>query len=151
MVKTIRISVIFSNTWKTHVWECLRARVYVCFLSCDVFWGSRRKIHLCTFLYLWIHIISGWKCSSVSRIVWKVYIVYKWIEVSFHWIFVPAYVGFETMWFRGSPYLNAQISQTSFSEEDVQSSQNLLKAYHTFYCSIVKNEQDEKVKHLDQF
>ena len=37
------------------------------------------------------------KCSRVSRIVWKGSSVYKLIEVSFYWLFVPDSFGFETM------------------------------------------------------
>ena len=61
MVKVIRRLVILSSTWKTHVWKCLRACVYIYRASCNVFRGSRRKGRIYTFLFFWIHVITGWK------------------------------------------------------------------------------------------
>ena len=49
------------------------------------------------------------------------------------------------------PYLNAQISDFSYSEEDIQYPQVLLEAVHKAYCSMAKNGQDAKVKHTAQF
>ena len=50
-----------------------------------------------------------------------------------------------------TPYPNTQISDSSDSEEDVQSPQNLLNAEHKFYSSMENNERNAKVKHLAQF
>ena len=52
----------------------------------------------------------------------------------------------------GTPYLNSQTSDLSGLEEDVQpwSPQNLLEALSKVYCSMEKNEQDEKFKNLSQ-
>ena len=50
-----------------------------------------------------------------------------------------------------TPYLNAQISDSSVSGEDVKSPQNLLEDDHKFYHSMANNEQDVKVKHPYQF
>ena len=47
------------------------------------------------------------------------------------------------------PSLNAQISDLSYLEEDVQSPQNLVGDKHKVYHSKAKNEQDAKVKHPD--
>ena len=47
-------------------------------------------------------------------------------------------------------YLNAQISDLSYSEEDIQSPQVLLEDDHKSYCSIAKNGQDVKVKNAFQ-
>ena len=44
----------FVQHLKTHVWKYLKACVYICFHSCDVFWISRRKTRIYTFLYFWI-------------------------------------------------------------------------------------------------
>ena len=49
------------------------------------------------------------------------------------------------------PSLNAQISDLSYLEEDVQYPQNLVGDKHKLYHSKAKNEQDAKVKHLSQF
>ena len=49
------------------------------------------------------------------------------------------------------PYLNSQISDSSDSEKDVQSPQNVLKAEQNFYRSIAKNQQYSKFKHPAQF
>ena len=37
MVKTIRRYVIFSKTWKTNIWKCLRLRVKIFCPSCNCF------------------------------------------------------------------------------------------------------------------
>ena len=44
------------------------------------------------------------------------------------------------MWSRGSPYLNDQIIDYSDLEENVQSSQSLLKVEHKVYRFMEKNE-----------
>ena len=49
----------FVQHLKTHVWKYLKACVYICFHSCDVFWISRRKRRIYTFLFFWIHVITG--------------------------------------------------------------------------------------------
>ena len=48
------------------------------------------------------------------------------------------------------PYLNTQISDSSYLEEDIQSHQVLLEAVQKAYCSMAKNGQDAKVKHPAQ-
>ena len=50
-----------------------------------------------------------------------------------------------------TPYLNAQISDSSDSEEYVKSTHNLLEADHKVYFSMSNNEQDMKFKHPSQF
>ena len=60
MVKTIRRSVILSNTWNIHLQEILRECVYICYPFCDFFCPIKtRRIY--TFLFLWIHVITRWK------------------------------------------------------------------------------------------
>ena len=47
--------------------------------------------------------------------------------------------------------MNAQISDSSDSEEDVQYPYNSLKADHKVYLSMENNEQYERVKYPSQF
>ena len=73
MAKTIRRYVIFSNTWKTYFWKCLRVCVYIYCPSCDFIWRSIRKSRIDNFILFWIHVINGWKMfkhfeNSVERI-----------------------------------------------------------------------------------
>ena len=49
------------------------------------------------------------------------------------------------------PYLNAQISDSSYSEEDIKYPQVLLEDEQKAYCFMEKNGQDVKVKYPDQF
>ena len=49
------------------------------------------------------------------------------------------------------PYLNIQIIDPSYLEEDTQYPQILLEDLHISYRSMEKNGQDVKVKHPDQF
>ena len=49
------------------------------------------------------------------------------------------------------PYLNTQIIDTSYSEEDVQSPHNLIESDHKLHHSMANNEQYAKFKHRAQF
>ena len=57
----------FFNTWGTYVWKCLTSCVYSCYPSCSVFWSSRRKKSIYTFLFCWIHVITKWKLLNHFR------------------------------------------------------------------------------------
>ena len=49
------------------------------------------------------------------------------------------------------PYLYAQISDSVYLEEDVQSPHNLLRTDKNVYCYMAKNKHDAKVKYPYQF
>ena len=133
MLKTIRGDVIFSKIYKTHVCKCLKVCVYIFCPSCDVLWSSRSKRRIYNFLLCYICVIPGWKCSIVSRIVWKWSSIYKWIEISLYWMFLPDGFGFETMWSSGLPLPQTQISDLSDLEEDVKCHHDLLEVEKNYF------------------
>ena len=69
------------------------------------FWVQEGKGAPILFFFSGSTFLPDEKCSRVSRSVWKESRVYKWIEVSLHWLFLPDNFEFETMWYRGSPLI----------------------------------------------
>ena len=133
MVKKTRRYIILSNTWKTKFWICLIACVYIWYHFCSVFWSSISKRRIYNFLLCYICVIPGWKCSIVSRIVWKWSSIYKWIEISLYWMFLPDGFGFATMWSSGLPLPQTQISDLSDLEEDVKCHHDLLEVEKNYF------------------
>ena len=103
------------------------ACVYICCPSCNGFWSLRSKSCIHTFLLCWIYVITGWKIQAFQELCGKDQVFTSELEYHFIGYLYQLMLYFKQFNIMNPPYISVQIGDLSNSEEDVQSTNNLLR------------------------
>ena len=112
-MKTIRRSVIFSNTCKTHVWKVLKAYVYIWCPSCDFcFEFKKEKAHL--YFSILLH-PRYYHMENVQASFGKDWLFPTELKSRYIWYLYQLMLDLKHGDIADTPYINAQISDSSDS------------------------------------